>query len=55
LVIEVDGSIHEKQKDYDDEKDFIINKLGYKILRFTNKEIESHLQQTLKAIINSIS
>jgi very-short-patch-repair endonuclease len=54
LVIEVDGSVHEKQKDYDEVKDFIVTTLGYKVLRFANEEIELNLQQVLNVIIDDL-
>ena len=34
LVIEIDGGIHETQKDYDKLREQIINKLGIKVIRF---------------------
>jgi len=36
LVVEIDGGIHEKQKDYDELREYIIKTLGYKMIRFTN-------------------
>lgn len=40
LVVEIDGKIHEKQKDYDELRTQIINRLGIRVIRFTNEEIE---------------
>lgn len=42
LIIEIDGEIHEKQKDYDAQRTEILNGLGYDIIRFTNKEVEEN-------------
>lgn len=39
LVIEVDGKIHDYQKDYDKERDKIINQLGLSIIRINNEEV----------------
>jgi very-short-patch-repair endonuclease len=39
LVVEVDGGIHEQQKDYDELRTKIINQHGVKVLRFTNEEV----------------
>jgi very-short-patch-repair endonuclease len=39
LVIEIDGKIHDSQKEYDEARTFIINHLGYKVLRFTNNQV----------------
>ena len=39
LVVEVDGGIHEQQKDYDELRTKIINQHGVKVIRFTNEEV----------------
>ena len=39
LVVEVDGGIHKTQKQRDDNRDAILNDLGYQVLRFGNKEV----------------
>lgn len=39
LVVEIDGGIHEEQKDYDKLRDQIINRYGIRIIRFTNEEV----------------
>lgn len=39
LVVEIDGGIHEQQKDYDKLRTKIINQYGIKVIRFTNEEI----------------
>ena len=39
LVVEVDGGIHEQQKDYDELRTKIINQYGVKVIRFTNEEV----------------
>ncbi len=39
LVIEIDGGIHEKQKDYDKLRSAIIKRLGMHVFRFSNKEV----------------
>ena len=38
-VIEIDGKIHLKKKEYDDLRTFRLNELGYEIIRFTNEEV----------------
>jgi len=42
LVVEVDGGIHETQKDYDKLRDYIISACGIKVIRFTNDEVIDH-------------
>ena len=39
LIIEIDGLIHDYQKAYDVERQENIEALGYKIIRFTNKDV----------------
>lgn len=51
LLIELDGEIHKKQKEYDVLREWIIEKLGYKIIRFQNNEIE----QNIEGVLNKIS
>jgi very-short-patch-repair endonuclease len=41
LVIELDGKIHDFQKDYDQERDLIIKELGLKVLRIKNEELKN--------------
>ncbi len=39
VVIEIDGKIHLKQKEYDELRTAILNELGYGVVRFTNEEV----------------
>lgn len=39
LVIEIDGGIHETQKDYDKLRSVILSDLGYRIIRFSNSDV----------------
>src|SRR5690606_35283114 len=49
LVIEVDGGYHStaEQKEYDKQRTFILNNKGFKVIRFTNEEVLSNLQNVL--------
>ncbi|HRD40564.1 MAG TPA: endonuclease domain-containing protein [Bacteroidia bacterium] len=40
LVIELDGKIHEQTKEYDENRDFILNEMKLTVVRFKNEEIE---------------
>ncbi len=40
LVIELDGKVHDFQKDYDEQRDLIIQEMGIKVLRINNEELE---------------
>ena len=55
LVVEVDGSIHKKQKDYDKFRSFIIKQLGIKVIRFKNEEIENSLNDVIKKLTLTLS
>ncbi|MFQ5706095.1 MAG: endonuclease domain-containing protein [bacterium] len=50
FVVEIDGKIHLKQKDYDALRTHIINVLGMKVIRFKNEEIERNLEAVLECI-----
>lgn len=39
LVIEIDGPIHEFQRRYDLERENVLRRKGYRILRFTNDDV----------------
>ncbi|MCK5153185.1 MAG: endonuclease domain-containing protein [Spirochaetales bacterium] len=50
LIIEVDGAIHKNQKEADAERTRILEKEGYKVIRFTNKEIFYEIDTVVKKI-----
>lgn len=41
LVIELDGKVHEYQKDYDFNRDYVIHNMGINVLRFKNEELDT--------------
>ena len=51
LVVELDGKIHDYQKDYDEQRDFIINEMGIKVLRIKNEEVKDigEVKEKIKA------
>ena len=40
LVVELDGKIHDYQKDYDEQRDFIIEEMGLRVVRIKNEELQ---------------
>lgn len=52
LVIEVDGGIHNKPENrlYDDERQKSIENLGFKVIRFCNKEVIENTEKVLTEI-----
>ena len=54
LVIEVDGKIHETQQEYDALRDQVIAARGLRILRFSNRQIETLMSDVLVAIRSAV-
>ena len=50
LVIEVDGDIHNEQKERDDEREQLLSELGCFILRFSNEEVTQNIEKVLSEI-----
>ncbi|CAN5208460.1 hypothetical protein BH09BAC5_BH09BAC5_08220 [soil metagenome] len=52
LIIEVDGEYHNdaEQKAYDDERTFVLNEMGYEVIRFTNDEVINQSQIVFEKI-----
>ena len=48
LVIELDGQIHEKQKEYDQYRTLMINQLGIQVYRIKNEELKNLAVVTAK-------
>lgn len=56
IVIEVDGGIHDNPyiKEHDDLKENFLEKEGYKILRFSNDEVQYSIKNVLEKIEQAI-
>jgi very-short-patch-repair endonuclease len=50
LVIELDGEMHDMQKDYDDGRSAEMAKYFIKVIRFSNYEIDNNIEKVLKKI-----
>ena len=50
LVIEVDGDIHNQQKEYDALRTEYLNANGFDVLRFTNEQVTNSLDEVLLVI-----
>ena len=55
LAIELDGSIHYKQKDYDRMRQDVIEDAGVNVLRFKNKDVLNNIIKVLKSIKKHIT
>ena len=49
-MVEIDGKIHIRQKDYDALRTHIINLLGMQVIRFRDEEIETNLEAVLERV-----
>jgi very-short-patch-repair endonuclease len=54
LIIEIDGVSHAEQKEYDEYRTDIMNGLGFKVIRFTNDEVNSNGNLVEKKIKDEI-
>ncbi len=54
LVIEIDGLIHERQKDYDELRELIIKEMGMRVVRFRNEDVEENLDEVLLRLKRSL-
>jgi very-short-patch-repair endonuclease len=54
LIIEVDGSQHLNQQDYDAERTEFLKAKGYRVLRFWNNDILNNIQDVMSAILQAI-
>ena len=52
LVIEIDGDIHDAQKERDAERENILKTLGFRVIRFTNAEVMEHTENVVKQIVD---
>ena len=54
LVVEIDGGIHKSQKDWDQIRDFELQKKGYTVIHFSNEEVEKtdRIIEKIQKLIN---
>jgi very-short-patch-repair endonuclease len=51
LIIELDGSQHLDQEEYDEERTKTLNSQGYKVIRFWNNDVLNDIEGVIRAII----
>jgi len=54
LIIELDGSQHLEQEEYDKERSAFLESKGYRILRFWNNEVINNLEAVILAISHAL-
>ena len=52
LVIELDGSQHLDQAEYDSERPAYLESQGYRVLRVWNSDVERDLEGVMRAVMN---
>ena len=55
LIVEVDGKIHESQKEYDEGRTTMLEQLGFTVIRFTNEEVIANVIQVVSKIKSFLS
>ena len=51
LIVEVDGSQHIAQEEYDKERTKYLESKGYQVLRFWNNDVMKDIESVIRAII----
>ena len=54
LIIELDGSQHLEQEEYDDERTKYLESLGYTVIRFWNNDVMNNIDGVILAIIHAV-
>src|SRR5258706_1833262 len=52
LIIELDGSQHLEQEEYDKDRTKYLESLGYKVIRFWNNDVMNNIEGVILAIIH---
>ena len=55
LIIELDGSQHLEQSEYDAERSKYFESLGYKVIRLWNNQVENEINGVVRAIEAAIN
>jgi very-short-patch-repair endonuclease len=54
LIIEMDGSQHLDQVQYDEERTKFFESMGYKVIRFWNNDVMKDIDNVIRAIMSAI-
>jgi very-short-patch-repair endonuclease len=55
LIIEVDGEVHQQQVEADQEREETLNRLGYRVIRFTNAQVMEETDRVLQEIRDALN
>jgi very-short-patch-repair endonuclease len=54
LIVELDGSQHLEQEEYDEERTKYLESLGYKVIRFWNNDVTKNIDSVILAIVHEL-
>ena len=54
IIVEVDGDTHAEQQAYDDQSTAFLERKGYRVLRFANRDVGSNLDGVLMSIADAL-
>lgn len=55
LIIEIDGKIHDFQKEYDKERTLFLNEMDFQVIRFTNDQVLHNLEYVTQEILTNLN
>jgi very-short-patch-repair endonuclease len=55
LIIELDGSQHLEQEEYDAERTAFLESKGFRVLRFWNQDVMNNMDRVLKVIWSALN
>jgi very-short-patch-repair endonuclease len=55
LIIELDGSQHLEQEEYDEERSAFLKSKGYRVLRFWNNDVMNNIDSVLRVIYEALN
>ncbi|RPJ18420.1 MAG: endonuclease domain-containing protein [Chloroflexi bacterium] len=55
LIVELDGSQHLEQTEYDEERTQHFELQGYRVIRFWNNDVEKKMESVILAIIHALT
>jgi very-short-patch-repair endonuclease len=50
IIVELDGVQHLENTEYDNERSFYLNSMGYEVKRFWNEEIRNNIDQVISEV-----
>jgi len=54
LIVELDGDLHGEQIGYDEARDALLRRKGYRVLRFMNGEVVEDFGRVLQTILQTL-